>query len=62
MSRKLKITWVRSIIASKEKHRRTIRALGLHRLHETVIRDDTPPIRGMIHAVAYMLKVEEVEA
>lgn len=62
MSRKLKLTWVRSIIGSKQEHRRTIRALGLHRLHETVVKDDTPPIRGMIHAVAYMLKIEEVEA
>ena len=61
MAKKLKITWVRSQIGTKQHHRGTIRALGLHRLHESVIKDDTPPIRGMIHTVAFMVRVEEVE-
>jgi large subunit ribosomal protein L30 len=61
MAKKLKITWVRSGIGAKEPHRRTIRALGFHRLHESVVKDDTPPIRGMIHAADFMLRVEEVE-
>lgn len=61
MAKKLKLTWVRSGIGAKEPHRRTIRALGLHRLNESVLKDDTPPIRGMIHSVSFMLRVEEVE-
>ena len=61
MAKKLKITWTRSGIGAKDHHERTIRALGLHRLHETVEHDDTPPIRGQIHAVAFMVRVEEVE-
>ena len=62
MAKKLKLTWIRSAIGRNRTHRRTLRALGLHRLHESVLKDDTPPIRGMIHAVDYMLIVEEVEA
>ena len=61
MAKKLKITWVRSGIGAKDHHERTIRALGLHRLHENVTKDDSPPIRGMIHAVDFMVRVEEVE-
>jgi large subunit ribosomal protein L30 len=62
MANKLKITWVRSGIGAKDHHERTIRALGLHRLHEAVLQNDTPPIRGMIHSVDFMVRVEEVEA
>jgi large subunit ribosomal protein L30 len=61
MAQKLQLTWIRSAIAAHPDHRRTIRALGLHRLHETVTKDDTPPIRGMIESVRYMLRVEEVQ-
>ena len=62
MAKKLKITWIKSGIGAKDNHERTIRALGLHRLHETVEKDDSPVIRGMIHAVDFMVRVEEVEA
>ncbi|MCE5228310.1 50S ribosomal protein L30 [bacterium] len=62
MAKKLKITWVRSGIAAQQPHRRTIRALGFHRLHETLVKDDNEAIRGMIKAVDFMLRVEEVEA
>lgn len=62
MGNKLKITWVTSEIGTKQHHRRTIRALGLHRMHETVLQEDNPVIRGMIHAVNFMVRVEEVEA
>ena len=61
MASKLKITWIKSQIGCKQTHRQTIRALGLHRLNESILKEDTPSIRGMIHAVDYMLKVEEVE-
>ncbi len=62
MEKKLKLTWVRSGIAAQSPHRRTIAALGFHRLQETIIKDDSPQLRGMIRAVEYMLRVEEVEA
>ena len=43
-------------------HRRTIRALGLKRINHSVVHNDTPQIRGMIHKVDYLLDVEEVKA
>lgn len=58
--KKVKITWVKSQIGTKEPHRRTIQALGLRRLHHTVEKELTPQIQGMINTVSYMVKVEEV--
>ncbi len=57
---KLKITLVRSTIGKIPKHRGTIRALGLRKLHHSVVHDKNPMILGMINAVSYMLEVEEV--
>ena len=57
---KLKITQVRSAIRRGEKQKRTIEALGLHRLHQTVIHPDVPQIRGMVRKVAHLVQVEEV--
>ncbi|MER3397088.1 MAG: 50S ribosomal protein L30 [Chloroflexota bacterium] len=57
---KLKVTLVRSVIGHPERHRRTIRALGLRRLHQSVIHEDRPEIRGMVDQVRYLLKVEEI--
>jgi large subunit ribosomal protein L30 len=53
------VTWVRSTIGHKAAARGTIRALGLHRLNETVEVADTPVMRGMIRRVAFLLEVEE---
>ncbi len=55
----LKVTWVRSTIGHKAAARGTIRALGLHRLHQTVEIADTPENRGMLRRVAFLLEVEE---
>jgi large subunit ribosomal protein L30 len=55
----LRVTWVRSTIGHKAGARGTIRALGLHRLHQTIEIADTPVNRGMIRRVAFLLKVEE---
>ena len=55
----LRVTWVRSTIGHKAGARGTIRALGLHRLHQTVELADTPANRGMLRRVAFLLKVEE---
>lgn len=58
---KLKITQIRSAINRDENQKRTIRALGFRRLYQTVVHSDVPQIRGMIHTVKHLLKVEEVE-
>jgi large subunit ribosomal protein L30 len=60
MPSKLKITQIKSLSGRIQKHIRTIEALGLRRIHHTVIHNDTPQIRGMVKAVSFMLKVEEI--
>jgi large subunit ribosomal protein L30 len=55
----LRVTWVRSTIGHKAGARGTIRALGFHRLNQTVELADTPANRGMLRRVAFLLKVEE---
>ena len=61
MSKKLRIQQIRSGINALEGHKRTIRALGIRRMQQTVIQPDNPQIRGMIHTVRYMVKVEEID-
>ena len=56
---KLKVTWIKSDIGYAKGQRRTIKALGLHRLHQKVEHEDSPSIRGMIAKVAHLVKVEE---
>lgn len=56
---KLKITQVKSVIDRPKKQKATIQALGLRRMHQTVEREDTPVIQGMIKAVSHLVKVEE---
>lgn len=58
---KLKIRQVRSTNESKKDQRATVRALGLHRIRDTVVHDDTPQIRGMINKVNHLVEVEEVD-
>jgi large subunit ribosomal protein L30 len=54
----LKVTLVRSPIGTKQSHRATVRGLGLRKIRQTVELQDTPSVRGMINAVAYMVKCE----
>lgn len=54
----LRITLVRSPIGFSQKHKATIRALGLRRMHQTVEQADTPQLRGMLAKVARLVKVE----
>jgi len=54
----LRVTWVRSAIGHNAGARGTIRALGLHRLNQTVEVADTPENRGMLRRVAFLLEVE----
>jgi large subunit ribosomal protein L30 len=59
MSGMLKITLVRSMIGKPEKHRKVLRGMGLTKINKTVELKDTPSIRGMVHAVSHMVKIEE---
>jgi large subunit ribosomal protein L30 len=59
--KKIKITQVRSIINHTDKQKRTIEALGLHRIRHTVIQTATPQILGMVNKVKHLVNVEEVE-
>ena len=60
MAKKLKITQTKSIIDRIEPQKRTIAALGLGRPNYSVIKKDTPQIRGMIRKVIHLVSVEEV--
>lgn len=60
-TKKIKITQVRSVIDHLENAKRTIKALGLGRPNYSVIKNDTPQIRGMINAVRSLVSVEEVK-
>ena len=60
--KKLKITLTRSLIGSKQDQRATVRALGLRKIGTFAVQEDNPTIRGMIHKVEHLVKVEEVEA
>jgi large subunit ribosomal protein L30 len=55
----IKITLVHSPIGYPEPQKATVRALGFHRLHQTVEQEDTPVIRGMIAKVIHMIHIEE---
>ncbi len=57
--KQLKLTLVRSAIGYEKSQKETVRALGLRRLNYSVVREDTPAMRGMINKVIHLLKVEE---
>ncbi|ADI25198.1 MULTISPECIES: 50S ribosomal protein L30 [Anoxybacillaceae] len=61
MAKKLAITLTRSVIGRPEDQRVTVRTLGLRKMHQTVIHNDNPAIRGMINKVAHLVKVKEIE-
>ena len=56
--RKVRVTLVKSIINCSEKHRASVRGLGLRRLNHTVELKDTPEVRGMINSVNYLVRCE----
>ena len=57
---KLKVTQVRSIIGTKQNHRASLQTLGLRKIRQSVVREDTPALRGLIHTVRHLVEVEEV--
>jgi large subunit ribosomal protein L30 len=57
----LRITLVRSPLGNSRRHKATVRALGLTRIHQIVEQADTPQLRGMLAKVAHMVKIEETQ-
>ncbi|MCX6021045.1 MAG: 50S ribosomal protein L30 [Chloroflexi bacterium] len=57
---RLRITWKKSAIGYEESQKRTIAALGLHRLNQTVTAPDNNSIRGMTTKVRHLVQVEEI--
>jgi large subunit ribosomal protein L30 len=58
---RLKVTQTRSAIGSKDNQRQTLRSLGLKRMHDVVVKEDRPEIRGMVQTVTHLVTVEEVD-
>ncbi len=58
---KLVVTWKKSTIGRPDRQARTIRALGLHKLNQTVEHDDTPQVRGMVESVRHLVEWEETK-
>lgn len=60
MASKLKIRQVKSAINRSGRQKKTIRALGIRRLNQTVVHNDNPCIRGMVKKVKHLVEVEEI--
>lgn len=61
MQKKLKITQTKSLIKCQAKHKKTMKAIGFHRTYETLIKNDTPQLRGMLQQVRHLVTFEEIE-
>lgn len=58
----LKVTYVKSSIGYAQSQKDTVRSLGLRKLNQSMIHEDTPVIRGMVFKVKHLVKVEEIDA
>jgi large subunit ribosomal protein L30 len=58
--KKIRITLVKSPIGYSRRQKGTVRALGLRRLHQSVVQQDNPVIRGMVIKVSHLVEVEEL--
>ena len=58
--KQIAVTQIKSSIGRLKKHKSCLAGLGLRRIGHTVIIEDTPAVRGMVQAVEYMLRVEEI--
>ncbi|MGK2348827.1 50S ribosomal protein L30 [Actinomyces sp. W5033] len=58
-TKQLKVTQVRSGIGGTHRQRETLRSLGLRKIRQSVVREDSPTVRGMIATVAHLVTVEE---
>ncbi|KEO81753.1 50S ribosomal protein L30 [Tumebacillus flagellatus] len=59
---KLEITLKKSPIGRPEDQKVTVKTLGLRKLNQTVVHNDTPQIRGMINKVSHLVEAKEIEA
>jgi large subunit ribosomal protein L30 len=57
---KLRIKWIKSDIGYARGQKRTLKALGFHRLNETVEQEDSPSVRGMINKIKHLVHVEVI--
>jgi large subunit ribosomal protein L30 len=58
---RLKVTQTRSGIGGLQNQRETLRSLGLKHVHDVVVKEDRPEIRGMVNTVRHLVAVEEVD-
>ena len=58
--KQIAVTQIKSSIGRLKKHKSCLAGLGLRRIGHTVVIEDTPAVRGMVQAVEYMLRVEEI--
>ncbi|HEY5224345.1 MAG TPA: 50S ribosomal protein L30 [Microbacteriaceae bacterium] len=58
---RLKVTQIKSKISEKQNQRDTLRSLGLHRIGDSVVREDNSQNRGYVRTVAHLVKVEEID-
>jgi len=61
MAKSLKVTQIKSVISEKQNQRDTLRSLGLKRIGQSVVREDTQANRGYIRTVAHLVEVEEID-
>ncbi len=57
----LEITLIKSPIGYNQRQKRTVEALGLRKINQTVVYPDNPAVRGMVRAVAHLIKIEKAE-
>jgi large subunit ribosomal protein L30 len=62
MALKLKVTLVRSPIDRTQKQKDTVRGLGLRRLNQSAVLEDTPAVRGMISKISHLVSVEPADS
>ena len=60
MAAKLRIRQTKGAIGRAENQKRTVRALGIRRVNQAVVLDDSPQVRGMIRRVRHLVEVEEI--
>jgi len=58
---KIRITLVKSPIGYAKEQKDTVKSLGLGKMWRSVVKDDNPSIRGMVHKVRHLVRVEEFE-
>ena len=60
MAKQLEITLTRSVIGRPEDQKLTVKTLGLKKIRQTVVREDTPAVRGMVNKVSHLVTVKEI--